>query len=168
MSAGLLLAPRAGMEAVVFCGIQASGKTTFYRERLFDTHVRISLDLLRTRRRERLLLDACLAGLQPFVVDNTNPTAAERARYVEPALAAGFHAVCYYFDTDPRAAYERNRRRPGRSAVPAAGVFGTQKRLQPPTLVEGFARVDRVELVEPAGFTVTTWLTAEPPATQEE
>jgi predicted kinase len=29
------------MEAVLFIGIQASGKTTFYRERFFDTHVRI-------------------------------------------------------------------------------------------------------------------------------
>ncbi len=37
------------MEAVVFCGIQGSGKTSFYRERLLATHVRISLDLLRTR-----------------------------------------------------------------------------------------------------------------------
>ncbi len=45
------------MEEVIFCGIQASGKTTFYRERFFDTHVRISLDLLRTRRREQLLLE---------------------------------------------------------------------------------------------------------------
>ena len=80
------------MQAIVFCGIQASGKTTFYRERFFDTHVRISLDLLRTRRREQLLLAACLEGRQPFVVDNTNPTIAERARYVVPARAARFPA----------------------------------------------------------------------------
>src|SRR4051812_24294538 len=125
------------MEAIVFCGIQASGKTTFYRERFFETHVRISMDMLRTRRRERLLLEACLAGKQPLVVDNTNPTAAERARYIVPALAAGFRVIGYFFAADPRAAFERNRRRPGRAAVPAAGVFGTQKRLQPPALEEG-------------------------------
>ena len=39
------------MEAVVFTGIQASGKSTFYRERFFHTHLRISLDLLKTRGR---------------------------------------------------------------------------------------------------------------------
>ena len=150
------------MEAVVFCGIQASGKSTFYRERFFDTHVRISLDMLRTRRRERLLLAACIEGLQPFVVDNTNPTVAERARYVVPALAGGFRVVGYFFDADPRSAYERNRQRPGAAAVPAAGLFGTHKRLQPPTLAEGFARVERVELVAPSGFLVTPWAGVEP------
>src|SRR4051812_8782542 len=37
------------MEAVILIGIQGSGKSTFYRERFFDTHVRVSLDLLKTR-----------------------------------------------------------------------------------------------------------------------
>ena len=41
------------MEAIVFIGLQASGKSSFYKERFFSTHVRISLDLLRTRNRER-------------------------------------------------------------------------------------------------------------------
>jgi predicted kinase len=30
------------MEAVILVGIQASGKSTFYAQRFFDTHVRIS------------------------------------------------------------------------------------------------------------------------------
>ena len=34
------------MEAVIFTGIQASGKSTFFKERFFDTHVRINLDML--------------------------------------------------------------------------------------------------------------------------
>lgn len=34
------------MEAAILMGLQASGKTMFYRERFFHTHVRISLDLL--------------------------------------------------------------------------------------------------------------------------
>src|SRR3954467_10404941 len=110
------------MEAVIFCGIQASGKTTFFRERFFDTHVRISMDLLRTRRREELLLKACLEGGQPFVVDNTNATAAQRARYVAAARAAGFRVVGYYFATDPRQAFARNRARSGKAAIPAAGL----------------------------------------------
>jgi predicted kinase len=146
------------MEAVIFCGIQGSGKTTFYRERFFDTHVRISMDLLRTRRREQLILVACLEGKQRFVVDNTNPTAADRARYIGPALAAGFRVIGYFFVADPKAAFARNRARSGRAAVPAAALFGTHKRLQPPALEEGFERVYRVELPPSGVFQVSQWL----------
>ncbi len=132
------------MEAVIFCGIQASGKTTFYRDRLLATHVRISLDLLRTRHRERTFLEACIATRQPFVVDNTNPTAAERRVYLEPALAAGFRATAYLFEVRPREAIARNERRSRRERIPIAGVLGTFKRLEPPRHAEGFERVVRV------------------------
>ena len=39
------------MQAVIFIGIQGSGKTTFYRDRFFNTHFRINLDMLKTRHR---------------------------------------------------------------------------------------------------------------------
>jgi len=83
------------MEAVIFIGIQGSGKTTFFRERFFDTHVRINLDMLRTRRREALLFKCCLEAGQRFVVDNTNPTPQDRRRYIEPARAKGFRVIGY-------------------------------------------------------------------------
>ncbi|WPQ66349.1 hypothetical protein SIO70_15935 [Chitinophaga sancti] len=66
------------MEAIIFCGIQASGKSTFYSEHFFNSHARISLDLLNTRNREDIFLHACFSTHMPFVVDNTNPTRAER------------------------------------------------------------------------------------------
>ena len=78
------------MEAVIFIGIQGSGKSSFFRERFFETHVRINLDMLRTRRREELLVAACLKGGQSFVIDNTNTLPSDRARYVQRARAAGF------------------------------------------------------------------------------
>ena len=40
------------MECVIFIGIQASGKTEFYKQNFFKTHVRISMDMLKTRHRE--------------------------------------------------------------------------------------------------------------------
>lgn len=153
------------MEAIIFCGIQASGKTSFYRQRFFDTHVRISMDLVRTRRREQLLLEACIAGKQPFVVDNTNVMVNERARYIAPARAACFRIIGYFFPSDPKTAFERNRARAGSAAVPAAGLFGTQKRLQQPALEEGFERIYRVELLAPDSFQVTQWLPLEPAPT---
>jgi predicted kinase len=143
------------MEAVIFCGIQAAGKTTFYLQRFFATHVRISLDLLRTRARERVLLDACFKARQPFVVDNTNVRREDRAGYVAAAKENGCRVVCYYFATDPKQAFARNKLRAGKAAVPAGGLFGTHKKLEPPTLAEGFDALYRVEIAEGGEFTVT-------------
>jgi hypothetical protein len=109
------------MEAVVFCGVQGSGKTSLYRDRFLETHVRISMDLLHTRRREEAFLALCLESGQRFVVDNTNPTPTDRRRYVEPARALA-----------------RNAARPARRRVHVAGVLGTGRRLVRPTLEEGF------------------------------
>ena len=60
------------MEAVILIGIQGSGKSSFYKERFFNTHVRINLDMLKTKHRQQVLFEACLASKQPFVADNTN------------------------------------------------------------------------------------------------
>ena len=152
------------MEAVIFVGIQASGKSTFYVQRFFDTHVRINLDMLKTRGREQALLRACLAARQPFVVDNTNPTLADRAKYVAPAKLAGFRVVAYFFRTEPRAAIRRNRERAERGGrnVPVPGVLGTHKRLEEPTLAEGFDAVYEVTIDDAGGFSVTL-VAGEPP-----
>src|SRR5215468_2175144 len=77
------------MEAVILIGIQGTGKSTFCRERFFSTHIRLNLDMLRTRHRENLLFKACLDAKQPVVIDNTNVGAVERAGYIADARAAG-------------------------------------------------------------------------------
>jgi predicted kinase len=134
------------MEAVILVGIQASGKSTFYKERFFDTHVRISRDLLRTKNRESLLMDACIRAQQPFVVDNTNPLAEERARYILAARAARFRVVCYFFRTETRAAIARNAKREGRARIPIPGILGTYKKLEEPRPEEGFDEIYVVTL----------------------
>ena len=126
------------MEAVIFCGIQGSGKTTFYKERFFRTHLRISLDLLHTRNKEARFLQTCFTTYQRFVVDNTNPSIAERRRYIETARAARFRVVCYFFETEVHEAIVRNSQRTGKELIPIAGIKGTFKKLQAPTYSEGF------------------------------
>lgn len=145
------------MEAVIFVGIQATGKSSFYRERFFDTHVRINLDMLKTRHRERIFLRACVEARQPFVVDNTNPSIEERARYVEPARAGGFRVVGYHFRSTVGDALARNALRTGKARIPNRGIFGTNKRLQIPSLGEGFDELYQVRVDGTGSFVVEGW-----------
>ena len=142
------------MEAVLLIGIQGAGKSTFYQQRFFDTHVRISLDLLKTRYREQVFLQACILAKQRFVVDNTNVLAAERERYIGPAKAAGFRIVGYYFPVPVKHAIGRNLKREGKKRIPVQGVVGTYKRLQPPRREEGFDELYCVTVREANEFIV--------------
>jgi predicted kinase len=150
------------MEAIVLCGVQGSGKSTFYRDRFLETHVRVSLDLLRTRRREAAFLQLCLDTRQPFVVDNTNPTPAERRRYVEPARAAGFRVVGYLVEVDEVQALARNRERQGARRVPAAGLVGTGRRLVRPAPEEGFDELWHATAAPDGGWRVEPLLVTPP------
>lgn len=145
------------MEAVIFIGIQGCGKTTFYKERFFETHVRVSRDMLKTKPRERILLGACLAAKQPFVLDNTNPLASQRAEIIGPARAAGFRVIACYFRCGLRQALWRNRRRPAGHVIPVPGVIATFKKLQPPSWAEGFDEIRVVSSNEANEFAVEEW-----------
>jgi predicted kinase len=148
------------MEAVIFIGIPAAGKTTFYRERFFETHIRLSMDMLRTRHRELLLVRACLAAKQPFVVDNTNVTVADRARYIELARAAHFRVVGYYFPSSTEDARRRNAARTGKARIPVVGIYAKQKRLEPPALSEDFDSLFTVTIHPDEGFAVEEYVDA--------
>ena len=142
------------MEAIIFVGLQASGKSTFYKERFFDTHVRINLDMLRTRRRERLLLNTCIEMKQRFVVDNTNSTSAQRAGYIAQAREAGFAVAGYYSDSSVSECIARNNLREGAARIPVVGIYASAKKLQVPTLAEGFDTLYYVRIEDERGFVV--------------
>jgi predicted kinase len=150
------------MEAVVLCGVQGSGKTTLYVERFLETHVRVSLDVVRTRAREGALVRVCLDRHQRFVVDNTNATPAERARYVEPARAAGFRVVGYLVEIDVADALARNAQRTDRERVPDSGVVGTSRRLQRPTPEEGFDELWHATAAAGGGWRIEPLLVTPP------
>jgi predicted kinase len=145
------------MEAVILMGVQASGKTTFYRERFFGTHVRISLDLLRTRHREMRFVQVCLETQQPFVIDNTNPTKEERRRYIEAAKAARFRVVGYYLQSSVEECKARNEGRCEKQHIPLVGLLGTYKRLELPSLSEGFDELSYVRIGEDGEFVIERW-----------
>ena len=146
------------MEAVLLIGAQASGKTTFFQRRFAGTHERISRDLLGgSRARERDALVRALVSNRPFVVDNTNALAADRARYIAAAKERGFRVVGYFFRSELRDLLARNNRRIGREKIPVAGVIATHKRLQPPSAQEGFDALFEVRVTPDGDFAVETF-----------
>lgn len=145
------------MEAVVFIGIQGTGKSSFYQERFFHTHVRLNSDMLKTKHRLRLLMQACLEAKQPFVLDNTNVTKEVRAEFIALAKAAGFRVVGYYFRSDIGSALARNSGRLASARIPDRGVLGTYKKLEIPERAEGFDALYYVR-IDPGGqFEVQEW-----------
>ncbi|MEM8667214.1 MAG: AAA family ATPase [Planctomycetota bacterium] len=142
------------MESVIFCGLQASAKSSFFKERFFATHVRISLDLLRTRNREDRLLKLCLQTQQRFVIDNTNPTCEERAKYIRQSQESGFRVIGYYFQSKVDDCLKRNEERAEK--VPDVAILSTAKKLELPTFGEGFDELWYVR-TEESGFAVEEW-----------
>jgi predicted kinase len=145
------------MEAVLFIGLQGSGKSTFYRERFFATHLRISLDMLKTRHREKRVFDVCLETRQRLVVDNTNPTRAERQVYIEAVREAGFRVIGYYFQSKVESCRRRNEQRPADQRIPLIGILGTAGRLEIPSIEEGFDGLYYVRIDEDSRFVVEEW-----------
>ena len=142
------------MEMILFIGIQATGKSSFYRHRFFRTHVRLNLDMLKTRHRETVLLKACLETKTLFVVENTNVTRQERNRYIQSAREAGFRIIGYMFESRAADAIKRNQERPEPDRVPAVAIYTAAKRLELPSPSEGFDQLFGVRLQGADNFEV--------------
>ena len=145
------------MEAVIFIGLQASGKSSFYREKFIDTHIRLNLDMLKTRHRERILFNACLTAKQPVAIDNTNPAISDRQRYIPLAKEHKFTITGYYFYSTLEECQQRNSKRQGKSKISLVGILDTYKRLQLPSYEEGFDRLYYVKLIDNNSFVVKHW-----------
>jgi len=145
-------------EVVVLVGLQAAGKSTFYRQRFAGTHALVSRDRFRNHRRpsqrQRELLEAELQDGRSVVVDNTNPAISDRAAILPVARAFGAPVICYFFLPDVRVSLARNARREGRERIPVAGIHATMKRLVPPTLSEGFDLLFEVQAIGEGQFRV--------------
>ena len=132
-------------ELVVFVGVQAAGKTTYYHDNFAATHVHVSKDLMKSARdkesRQRAQIAGALSEGRSVVVDNTNPTVYDRAPLIAIGREHGARVIAYYFEAPVRMAVARNQQREGKARVPNVAIFATQKRLVPPTIEEGFEEV---------------------------
>ena len=142
-------------KAIIFIGIPACGKTTFYKER-FSEYVHISLDELHSRSKESRLLTECIERGQSFAVDNTNPTKAEREKYITAAKAAGYAVTGYYFRSSIGESMERNAQRTGKARVPDVAVASIHAKLELPDYGEDFDELYYVHIGDD-GFIVDEW-----------
>jgi predicted kinase len=146
------------LEAVIFVGLPAAGKTTFYQQRFAATHAHVSKDLwpksADKAARQARELSATLSAGRSVVVDNTNPTAADRALVIAAAREHGARVIGYYFAAQPGEAIGRNRGREGKARVPNVAIFTTAKRMVAPASSEGFDELYRVTVAGGGAFEV--------------
>lgn len=135
-------------EVAILVGLQAAGKTTFYRHRLAATHAHVSKDAFRhnrnRQRRQMQLIAEALESGRDVAVDNTNPSPQEWDPIIALARAHGAPVVGYWFVPDVAESLRRNAARSGFRRVPDVGVFATLKRMRAPRPSDGFARVYEV------------------------
>lgn len=124
---------------LVFIGIPASGKSTFFHSVLEELDLDcISLDALRTRAREKAAFDAALVAKRSVVVDNTNVTKAFRSKYIAPAKDADYRIVGLFFQSVLADCLSRNDAREGKARIKRLAVLGMAAQLELPSFDEGF------------------------------
>lgn len=102
-------------------------------------------------------MTACLEAKQSFVIDNTNPTVEDRAKYIKAAREKRFRVVGYYFSTKLQDAFERNKQRRDKVSIPETAIRITHSRLQLPSLDEGFDELYYVYINEENKFVIEGW-----------
>jgi predicted kinase len=133
------------VELVIFVGMQAAGKSTWYATQLAATHVHVSKDLMKNVRdrdaRQRQMIEEALGAGRSVAVDNTNPTPLVRAPLIEMGRRHGARVIACYFQTSAKDAVVRNRLREGKARVPDVVIYVTARKIVPPSLEEGFDEV---------------------------
>jgi predicted kinase len=102
-------------------------------------------------------IESALGAGRSVVVDNTNPTRAERAEIIAIARRAGARVHGYYFESRLEACKPRNVMREGRSRVPDVALHATAKRLERPAREEGFDALFYVRASDSGAFEVSPW-----------
>ncbi len=140
---------------IILIGLQASGKTSFARERLAHCHW-VNRDVLKTRAREAEAIREGLASGKDIVIDKMNFTRGKRAAYIAFAREHGLKVRGYFFQSRVSDCIERNEGRPPEARVPREAIAATSNRLQLPSPDEGFDELYFVRLTE-GGFEVSPW-----------
>lgn len=133
------------MEMIIFIGIPASGKSSLYKELFFNSHIRVSMDLLNTRNKEGKLLQYCFDTQSQMVIDNTNVSQKDRKKYIDLAQQNKYKVLAYYFESNVPECLERNKNR--KDSINEIGIKAKYKELELPSLEEGFDKIVQVKIV---------------------
>ena len=121
----------------IMIGIQASGKSGFCKSNLKE-YVRINLDELNTRNKECIaIMEAIQSGVD-IVIDNTNPTKADREKYVSIAKNHGYEVIGYFMQSRLQECIDRNEQREGKAYIPRKAIACTSNKLEILDYAEGF------------------------------
>ena len=117
------------LEVIVFVGLQGAGKSTFHAQRFAASHVLVSKDNFpnnsRPERRQRHLITEALAAAHSVVVDNTNPSRADRAGIIAVARSFQARLIGYFFLSPMAECLVRNARGTNFNDLPAWQKRGT-------------------------------------------
>ena len=141
---------------VIMMGLQGSGKSTFCEQNFINEgYENISLDIQKTRRREGQILQKCIDSQHSCVIDNTNPTKNDRARYIVPGKNSGFRVIGYFMQSKLADCLERNEKRDRQ--VPKKGILATYNKIEMPSLDEGFDELNFVS-IKNGEFKISKWI----------
>ena len=143
------------MMMILLIGIPASCKSSFYLARLSISHVHVNLDTLKTRQREQSLINDCIDAKQSYAIDNTNCSVKVRENYIKQAKESGYCVHGYFFNANIHDALKRNRHREGNAKTPDVAIYAIAKKLEFPSLDEGFDLLFTVRIDGCGGFVVT-------------
>ncbi len=138
------------MEIIILMGLQASGKSTFYRAHFAATHEHVSKDLLRgsknKNRKQAELIERAFQEQRSVVVDNTNATLQDRLPLIDLGHRYGAKIIGYYFQPNVLSSRKRNIQRTGKEQVPEVAIFVTAHKFMPPSYAEGFDTLYNVSI----------------------
>ena len=142
-------------DMVIIIGIQGSGKSTFHAAKYPD-YTRINLDTLRTRKKEKDALRLAISRKENIIIDNTNPTKADRVKYIEVGKASQYKITGCFMESEPEDCIERNNNRTGKEKIPVVAIYKTWEKLEKPNYEEGFDELFFVQITD-EGFQVSKW-----------
>jgi hypothetical protein len=91
-----------------------------------------------------------------FAIDNINITKETRKKYINISKEMNIPIIGYYFRIDLERSLQWNNKRIGKENIPKAGILGTYKQLEIPSIDEGFTKLFYVDIVK-SKFVVKVW-----------
>jgi len=136
-------------EVIILVGLPAAGKSTFVESHLIPhSYIQVNQDTLKTKEKCVKACGDALSQGSSVVIDNTNPTATDRALYITLANQRGVPVRCFVFDTNKELAQHLNVYREKinskRKAVPDIGYNVFNSKYQEPSVSEGFSEIKRI------------------------